>query len=122
MPQGKKSPLHPRVAGGCWSLCLAVPGERRSPGNYGGIPAFSIPFLSHPSPLDLHLDPGLKAHVLTSYSHRQLHEGGDRGVRGEKGQALADGGGKDFPHKLPFPSAFTMGLSGLNKQKLSTQR
>lgn len=59
--------------------------------------------------------------VLTFYSRRQLRDGGERGV-GEKGQALADGGGSDFPHKLPSPPCLYDALLGLNKQRLLTQR
>lgn len=44
------------------------------------------------------------------------------GYQGEKGQALADGGGSDFPHKLLSPPRLYDVLLGLNKHRLLTQR
>lgn len=101
--------LPPGAARGCWAFCLIMPGERRSPKRHRVFPALNLSLLSYsflwicPCILEL------KAHALTGFSYRQLHEGVGRGVRGEKGQALADGGGRDFPHKLPSRSVFTTG-------------
>lgn len=113
------SPLNPSAAESAGPFTQPCVGKRGSQGS------MRQPALSSFSNSSCFLPPpasgGARLLVLTFYSCRQLRDGGERGV-GEKGQALADGGGSDFPHKLPSPPCLYDALLGLNKQRLLTQR
>lgn len=113
------SPLNPSAAETAGPFTQPCVGKRGSQGSMRqpALSSFSNSSRLLPPPAS----GGARLLVLTFYSRRQLRDGGERGV-GEKGQALADGGGSDFPHKLPSPPCLYDALLGLNKQRLLTQR
>lgn len=76
-----------------------------------------------PSPF-LYLPPAStdqRLHVRTHYSHGQLCEGGDRGVRGSRDKTWQMVEAVISPINYPLPRLYNT-LLGLNKQRLSTQR
>lgn len=82
-PTASWSPFNPReieTAGQSTQPCL---GGRRTQARHVG--ALLLVFLSHliPSPRSAPASGGTRLCVLTCYSHRQLHEGGDRLSRRE---------------------------------------
>lgn len=108
MPQSKES-SSTRGSWGLLGTLFNYAWRKKVPKKAQGIPALILPLLPYSFLWICPCILKLKAHALTGFSYRQLHEGVGRGVRGEKEQALADGGGREFPHKLPSRSVFTTG-------------